>query len=146
MEKLWALLSLFRKGNAVADPELWKNGGITAATITGLLYAIIATAKSFGYEIPINESDVGGIAIGVLSVGHVVLTLVTSTKVGLAAKNDIPPDNSAVIPEPPTAEVIEEPKTGAPARQAIANTRETVHPLDALTQTGSFSGFGNGAN
>ena len=86
MEKLLAVLALFRKGNAVADPKLWKEGGVTAAMLIPVFLALSRVAESFGYPLPISEADAATVASGLLVVVHVVLTFITSDKVGLPAK------------------------------------------------------------
>jgi hypothetical protein len=83
MEKLFALLALFRQGNAVADPALWKTGGISAAALVGLVLALDRVGSSFGHPLGITQTDAQALAGGVLVLAHIVLTVVTSDKVGL---------------------------------------------------------------
>lgn len=88
MEKLLALLALFRQGNAIADPAVWKNRGMLAAAMVAVLAAAERVADAFGYPLGITDSDNVAIATGLSAAVHVVLTLVTSDKVGLPAVDD----------------------------------------------------------
>lgn len=85
MGKLWAILDLFRKGNAVADPAIWKNSGNIAAALVALLLAVDRVAAAYGLPIGITESDAVAIAGGIAAAGHIVLSIVTSDKIGLPA-------------------------------------------------------------
>ena len=96
MDKLWAILALFRQGNAVADPALWKNGGITVALLIPVLLAVGRVADSFGWPIFISESDAASIATAVLAISHIVLTVISSKSVGL------PPRAAPVPPASPS--------------------------------------------
>ena len=40
MEKLFAVLDLFRKGDAVRDPVAWKTGGIGIMALVPVLLAL----------------------------------------------------------------------------------------------------------
>lgn len=86
MNKLLTLLDLFRKGSEVANPELWKTGQVTVNAIGALLYAGVETARAFGYAVPITESQSLAIAGAVLSIFNLVMTIVTSKRAGLPAK------------------------------------------------------------
>lgn len=83
--KLGALWALFRKGEEVSDPEKWKSRQITGTMLAGLLLAIIHLAKTFGYDIPMDEDTASTIGVGVIAAANVVLTMVTSKKAGLQA-------------------------------------------------------------
>ena len=87
MEKLWAALSVFRKGAVVADPAAWKNGQITVAVLTGFIGSLVALAKTFGYSLPLSDADLASIAGAVLAVTglfiHPAVTVASSDKVGL---------------------------------------------------------------
>lgn len=83
MAKLLALLNLFRQGNAVANPAVWKNRGMFTAALVAVLAAAERVADAFGYPLGITDSDNVAIATGLSAVVHIVLTLITSDKVGL---------------------------------------------------------------
>ena len=90
MGKLLAIWKLFRKGEEVTNPEAWKLGQITATAIIAFLAAAVQAAAAFGYEVPVDENQLTAIAGGVLAVGNVVLTLVTSKRAGLPAVGEAP--------------------------------------------------------
>lgn len=87
MSKFIALFDVFRKGSMVANPELWKNGGAALqAAIAAFIVSAIAAAKGLGYELPISTDAAMAIAGGISAVAGVVVTFVSSDKVGLAAR------------------------------------------------------------
>jgi len=90
MNKLIALFSVFRKGKEVANPEAWKKGQITGSVIAGLLAAIVALAKTFGYDLPLSDADILSIGTSiVVIVGLFVnpaITIASSKKVGLSTE------------------------------------------------------------
>ena len=94
MGKLAALWNLFRKGDAVSDPAKWKNRQITATMLGGLIFALLNVAKNFGYDLQIDEGAAQAVAVGALVIVNGVLTLTTSTKVGL------PPKRSPAVSPP----------------------------------------------
>lgn len=83
MAKLLALLNLFRQGNAVANPAVWKNRGMFTAALVAVLAAAERVSAAFGYPLGVTDNDNVAIATGISAAVHVVLTLVTSDKVGL---------------------------------------------------------------
>ena len=90
MNKLIALFSVFRKGKEVANPEAWKKGQITGSVIAGLLAAIVALAKAFGYDLPLSDEDILSIGTSiVVIVGLFInpaITIASSKKVGLSTE------------------------------------------------------------
>lgn len=88
MNKLLPILLLFKQGHAVADPKVWKNRQITATVLGAFLIALVQVLKAFGVEIPVDEEIANTVAAGVLAVFNIVLTLVTTDKVGLPNKPD----------------------------------------------------------
>lgn len=89
MGKLLALLNVYRKGCIVANPVAWKHGQITASVITGLLAAIVAACKTFGYQLPVTDDQllsIGGIVVAIAGLFlNPTATVVSSDKVGLPA-------------------------------------------------------------
>lgn len=99
MKKLLVLLDLFRQGNAVADPALWKRRQITASLLLPFFGALLATARAFGHEIPLTDEQIAQLVAGLVVAINCVLTLTTSKTVGLPAKPapdqaDGPPDTT----------------------------------------------------
>ncbi len=88
MRKLWAILDLFRKGNAVAEPGLIKNGGMGLITVlTTLLLSFSGVANAFDWSFRISQEEAATIAAGIATVLHIVFTVITSDKVGLPPKD-----------------------------------------------------------
>jgi hypothetical protein len=90
MNKLLAALNVFRKGKVVANPTAWKTGQITGSVLAGLLAAIVAGAKTFGYDLPVSDDQLLAIGSGVVAVVGLFLnpavTVASSDKVGLPAQ------------------------------------------------------------
>lgn len=97
-ERLGIFISLFRKGNEVADVEKWKKHQMTATIVAPFLAALLMLAKSYGYDIPLNNEDLLQLAGGVVVVVNLVLTMATSKRAGiLPAKPSAP---AAQVPTP----------------------------------------------
>lgn len=88
-EKLKSLYDLFRKGQELANAESWKNHQIKANVLGGFILAVIALIKVFGYELPVDENTAMSVAGGIIAIVNVILTVITSKKVGLPAKPDV---------------------------------------------------------
>lgn len=84
------LPDVLKKGQVVANPELWKKGQITSGVLTTFLTAVLALAKVFGYDIPLTDEQIAYIASGILStygMYNIVATVASTDKVGLADKS-----------------------------------------------------------
>lgn len=86
MNKMIALLSLFRKGAVVAEPSVWKNRQVTATVLGGIIIAFVNVLAAFGYAIPIGVDAANAIAAGIIAIVNVVLTITTTDKIGLPEK------------------------------------------------------------
>ena len=134
LDKLKSLYDVFRAGQAVADPLAWKKGQMTGGLIAGFLGACIATAKAFGYDIPLSDSDllqIGGAVIAVFGLFNAGATVASTDKFGLPAK---PIEYPAIDIDPPVgtgmpaqADVRPIPKA-APSPRAIPSWFD--HPTD----------------
>lgn len=94
MGKLSAIIDLFRKGSEVANAEAWKKGQITANTVIALLAAIAATARAFGYPIPVDNDGIAAIGGGLFALSNVIFTVVSSSRVGLLAAKPVQADSN----------------------------------------------------
>ena len=92
MSKLLAFLDLFRKGSAVSDPAVWKNRSALTLALTALILTGCRTAREFGYDIPISETDAATIAAGVAVVVGLLSTYITSEKVGILPPKPVQPE------------------------------------------------------
>ena len=90
MDKLLALLDLFRKGSMVSNPELWKTGQISSTILVPVIMAIIHLTDSFGAGIKIDETTAATISADLIALINVVLTYTTTDKIGLPAKDSTP--------------------------------------------------------
>lgn len=96
MSKVSALWSLFRQGQVISDPKKWKERQISATVLGAVLIALVNVLQAFGYEVPIDVETANAIAGGIIGAVNVVLTIVTTDKVGL-------PDASGVQAEGDTS-------------------------------------------
>lgn len=102
MGKFFALMALLRKGSEISEVEKWKQRQITANMVGGLILAIVAALKAFGYELPVEDDVAYSIGGGIVAVVNVVLTAVTSKRAGLPAPAGIdgPTEPAKALPEP----------------------------------------------
>lgn len=102
MNKLLAAFNVFRKGQVVANPTAWKNGQITGSILAGLLAAVVAGAKTFGYELPVSDDQLLAIGSGIVAVVGLFLnptaTVVSSDKVGLPAGANTTDESNPLLP------------------------------------------------
>jgi len=93
MNKLLALLNVYRKGECCVHAAAWKNGQITGSVVAGLLAAIVATSKAFGFDLPISDEQlvtIGGAIVAIVGLFiNPAITAATSSKVGLPASNEV---------------------------------------------------------
>ena len=93
MNKLLALLDLFRKGSMVSDPALWKSRQIKATLLLPTFGALVAVLRAFGLEVPLDDTQITQLVTGLVVVINLLLTYSTTDKVGLPAKPDRDPPN-----------------------------------------------------
>jgi hypothetical protein len=101
MNKILAALQVYRKGQCVTNPEAWKNGQITASAIAGVLGALVALAKAYGYTLPLSDDQlltIGGSIIAIVGLFlNPTATVVSSDKVGLSASDASTNDQNSPI-------------------------------------------------
>ena len=83
MIRLIALLALFKAGNRVADPALWKKRQIQATALGAVIIAAFQLAGSFGYNIPVDEETGTALAAGIIALVNMILTYTTTNKIGV---------------------------------------------------------------
>lgn len=83
LEKINAVINLFRKGSEISNVELWKNGSISVAALAAALGALAQFGDAFGIHLAITSEQLNGLAIGVISLVGVVLPVITSKRAGL---------------------------------------------------------------
>jgi hypothetical protein len=130
LDKLKALMSLFKQGAAVADPAKWKNRQISVTMLAGLIIAIVQLAKAFGHEIPVDSETAMALAGGVIAAVNTIFTITTSKAVGLptgtvATAEQTVPSVQQATPEAAQAEnVPSEPVPDVGHRGIDETTRE----------------------
>jgi len=90
MGKLYGLWRVFKAGEQVANPALWKTGQITINGLSALFLAIIGAASAFGYDIPATPEQIDSIGLGVLALFNIVFTIVTSKTIGMPPRPSNP--------------------------------------------------------
>ena len=91
MGNLFALVDVFRKGSAVADPALWRNrGGLTAA-LALLFMSTAAAAKGFGYDLPIDHDTAMALGGSIAFVVGLLTHAGTTPSVGLLPARTVSP-------------------------------------------------------
>ena len=88
MSKVSALWALFRQGQVISDPKKWKERQISATVLGAVLIALVNVIQAFGYEVPIDVETANAIAGGIIGAVNVVLTIVTTDKVGIGSSDD----------------------------------------------------------
>lgn len=102
MEKLFAIIDLFRKGNQVANPEVWKD-----ATNSGLLYgALIMSLLSalkifFKIDIGMDLDTANSIGAGFGCLVAFVVNNISSKRAGILPPKDS--EHPIAVPEQPTS-------------------------------------------
>jgi hypothetical protein len=95
MNKMFAFLNVLRVGQQVDNPAAWKTGQISANALAALFVALAGLARALGASVEITDVQSLAIAGGVLAFVNVVLTAVTSQKVGLLPRSE--PDRLTII-------------------------------------------------
>jgi len=84
-----AFLSLFQKGQEIANADTWKNATVATNTIVGVLGTVVALASSAGHPLPVDENTLQILGSGIVAaVGAVnaVMHVITSAKIGFTPK------------------------------------------------------------
>lgn len=82
-EKVTTLFSLFRKGSELADKETWKDRQVAGTLLAGFFVTALQAGKAFGYDLPVDTETITAVAAGIVAVGNVVLTMITSKHSGV---------------------------------------------------------------
>ena len=132
--KLSAFWDLFQAGKEVADASKWKAHQITATMLAAVFMAIVSLLKGYGYDLPISQDVAMEIASGFIAVVNVVLTIVTSKRVGFSGSSlDVP----AATVQPSVQDVpVVQPE---PEKTAQEPTKELTNVWDGKVQHFDFS-------
>ena len=86
-----ALFDVFQKGKEVKNAAAVKNYQLMGSALAGLLGSALVIAQASGYYIPISQEDIAQVGIGIASLwefGSVILTVISSKKVGLPTQDE----------------------------------------------------------
>lgn len=83
MNKITALIALFRAGISVSDPALWKQRQVTTTVLGVVILSVVNLLAAFGMSLPVDTETANIIAGGILAVVNVVLTITTTDKIGV---------------------------------------------------------------
>lgn len=89
IKEFQAFFTLFKQGRELSNAAAWKNRQIAGNALTGLLTACMIIANGFGYHIQLDGDLLSTLGAGIAALytaGNIVLTVITSKKVGLKAK------------------------------------------------------------
>jgi hypothetical protein len=109
-EMLWKILQV---GNQVQDPATWKDSGKKLAAVAAILGLIFSLLPLFGVHIdasPETITEWAGALITLGSLFHIVMTAITSRKVGLVGKQDSNNTSPASVSDTRTGEVTINPQ------------------------------------
>ncbi|BBB61916.1 hypothetical protein UNDKW_3643 [Undibacterium sp. KW1] len=83
LEKVNAVINLFRKGSEVSNVEAWKNRGISVAALAAAMGALAQFGDAFGIHVAITPEQLNGLAVGIVTLVGIVLPVITSKRAGL---------------------------------------------------------------
>jgi hypothetical protein len=92
MKTIFALLNVFRRGSAVADPAVWKNRSALVMALSALIVALAQAAKGLGHDIGIDNDTASAIAGGIAAIAGLFNNFATSDKVGIPGLAPVPPE------------------------------------------------------
>jgi beta-phosphoglucomutase-like phosphatase (HAD superfamily) len=138
MNKITAVIDLFRKGSEVANVSAWKSGQISANALALFMLAANAAANAYGHGIALDDATALCIATGVLAVVNVVATNVSSARAGIlpAKATDFPRVDGISAPAPVTGSKPE-PDDHRLAAEALQRLRASASHTDPFHDSGT---------
>jgi hypothetical protein len=138
MNKVLAVIDLFRKGSEVANVEAWKSGQISANALALFMLAANAAANAYGHGIALDDATALCIATGVLAIVNVVATNVSSARAGIlpAKPTDFPRVDGISAPAPVTGSKPE-PDDHRLAAEALQRLRASASHTDPFHDSGT---------
>ena len=82
MNKLIALWNLFKVGQAVDNPTLWKKGAITVTLLSPVILKLSAVLQTFGLSVAITDEQSALLAGGIVALTNVIVHCVANPDVG----------------------------------------------------------------
>lgn len=102
--KIASVIDLFRKGNEISNPEVWKNRQVAGTVLGAVIVAGANTATAFGYPVPVDVDTANTIAVGVISAFNMVMTYITTKKIGLPEKVERTDEEETIVQDIPKVE------------------------------------------
>ena len=94
LAKLKAAMDLFKKGKRLAHPEPWKNtqaaAGLLVPVIAGLLTLVGGDIDVSTEQVEQGSNFIALIGVGAYGLFNVVVTIITTNKIGVSSKSDTP--------------------------------------------------------
>lgn len=81
MDRIKALFTVFKYGEEVIDPAKWKARQIDINILVPFISGIFVVVG--GNDLPFDPEDIINLSLGIVAVSNIVLTLITSKKVGM---------------------------------------------------------------
>jgi hypothetical protein len=91
MQKLFAFVTVLRRGSVVADPATWKTRSALVIALSGLIVAAAQAAEAFGHDLGIDADTATALAGGIAAAVGLWSTFATSDKVGMLPAADSDP-------------------------------------------------------
>jgi hypothetical protein len=85
ISELWTALKI---GKEIRNPATWKNRQLATNAVAGILAVTFGALPAMGVNVNISPTDqvmYGGQIVSLLGLANVILTAITSKKVGLPA-------------------------------------------------------------
>lgn len=101
IKKAKKLFDVYKAGQAVADPVFLKKGQLTVNAVTVLLGTLVAAAKAFNVDIPLDNTQlvqIGTTAFTLVGLFNAHATIASTTKLGTADAVPVPDTTAVLIP------------------------------------------------
>jgi hypothetical protein len=126
MNKLLSILGLLRQGNALANPDVWKDREFAARAVAVFLIAAVQAAKLFGYDIGVDHDTLTAIAGGIAGCVWLFVRTAASPARGIPAPK---PADAAPVPAATEPGASADAKAPGVQRAPDADARQGVDPL-----------------
>jgi hypothetical protein len=86
LKSIPAFFQLFKEGNELANAATWKNRTIATNVCVAFFGTLLALAKNFGHDFPIDQETLASLGAGVVAAVaaiNAIMHTITSARVGL---------------------------------------------------------------
>jgi len=137
LDKLRAVIDVFRKGKEVSNVEVWKAGHMAGNVVGGLIIAVANVASVFGRSFPIDLASANAIGAGIVAFVNVLLIAATSKRIGILPTK--PTGEDVPIVEPT---VKSDPVAELTADSGLQSSDNPKSPENRVTNRGLPTYFG----